>query len=266
MILNFFSGPDYEFPGGFSKLIEHSSRNIPKSCIKLNHPVERIRLLERSTAVLSADDSTKNVLLVECQNGSLFRAKHVVVTCSVNYLQKHYASLFDSALLTQRKIDAIQTVQMSTVDKIFLFYDDLASFFPPGAVAVKPVFSEEEDPNALMKDKWVQKVYTFDKFYDNVLLVWLTGEEANYAETLSEEEIVDSLTGLLKKLLRNENVSKPNRMLMTDWNSNPYMLGSYSYIDLKGTVEHIHDLAEPLYIDKVVSFLEKTEFKPLQND
>jgi hypothetical protein len=30
------------------------------------------------------------------------------------------------------------------------------------------------------------------------------------------------------------------------------MLGSYSYIDLKGTVEHIENLAKPLYVNKVV--------------
>jgi N1-acetylpolyamine oxidase len=196
---------------GFSKLIEHSAKNIPKSCIKLNHPVQHIGLLNRNG---SPDEATaSNVLLVECENGTSYRTKHVVVTCSVNYLQKHYSNLFDSALLTEKKITAIQTVQMSTVDKVFLFYDDLASFFPADTVAVKPVFIEE-NTNADMKDRWIQKVYTFDKFYDNVLLVWLTGEEANYAETLSEEEIVDSLTGLLKRLLKNENVPKPNKMLM----------------------------------------------------
>jgi hypothetical protein len=194
---------------------------VPKSCIKLNHPVSRIRLLDKQRRFPGGNILTKSeksstddhVLLIECENGNFYRAKHVVVTVSVNYLQKHYASLFDAALLTEKKVEAIRTVQMSTVDKVFLFYDDLDSFFPADKIAVKPVFSEERS-GGITKDNWIYKVYTFDKFYDNVLLVWLTGEEANYAETLEESEIVDALTGLLRKLLKNDSVPKPKQMLM----------------------------------------------------
>jgi len=54
----------------------------------------------------------------------------VVVTVSSSYLQRHYMSLFNPSLLSEQKILAINSIKMDTVDKIFLFYDDL-SFFPP---------------------------------------------------------------------------------------------------------------------------------------
>ena len=34
---------------------------------------------------------------------------------------------------------------------------------------------------------------------------------------------------------------------MTKWHTNQYILGSYSYIDVEGTVSHINELAKPIY-------------------
>ena len=39
------------------------------------------------------------------------------------------------------------------------------------------------------------------------------------------------------------------------WNSNPYTLGSYSYIGVNGSArKHITNLAEPIYINQTVQF------------
>jgi hypothetical protein len=37
----------------------------------------------------------------------------------------------------------------------------------------------------------------------------------------------------------------------TKWNSNPFVLGSYSYIDVSGTASHIEILSEPICKDQV---------------
>ncbi|CAF0878004.1 unnamed protein product [Brachionus calyciflorus] len=233
-------GPDYEFPGGFSGLIQFLADKIPKNSIKLNHAVEQITMF----------DDEETPMLVQCKNGTSYRAKHVLVTTSVNYLKKHYQSLFNPSLLTTKKIEAIQTVKMDTVDKIFLFYEDM-SFFPENCDAVHPIFTNQPE-NVCMKTDWKYKVYTFDKFYDNMLLVWITGKEAEYVETLDNEEIGDTLTDLLRKVLNNKNIPKPDRVFKTQWKMNPYVLGSYSYVDVNGQAnKHINDLAEPLYINNV---------------
>lgn len=193
-------GPDYEFPGGFSKLIEFLADKFPRNLVKLSHPVEHIGQV----------DDDENPILVQCKNGSAFQTKHVVVTTSVNYLKKNYTTLFDPVLLNEPKIEAINTIKMDTVDKIFLFYNDM-SFFPANCDAIHPLFFDEPQKFCIRTD-WKYKVYTFDKFYENMLMVWITGKEADYVETLPNEEISDVLTEMLRKLLNNKNIPKPDRI------------------------------------------------------
>ena len=150
--------------------------------------------------------------MIECQNGALFKANHVVVTSSVNFLQKNYATLFDPFLLNDKKIEAINTVKMGTVDKIFMFYDDM-SFFPKNINTIHPVYLNEENSEKDLEKSWHYKTYAFDKFYDNMLLVWLTGVEADYAENLSDEEISKTLTNLMRKILANDNIPEPNKII-----------------------------------------------------
>lgn len=184
---------------------------MPPSSIKLEHAVKHISPLN------SDQDPESSRILVECFNGSIFRTKHVVITCSINYLKHSYTTLFDSQLLTQKKIEAIQAVQMGTVDKIFLFYDDLASFFPDVS-ALHPIFIEDDDfgvigeEHASPNSYWYHKVYTFDRFYENMLLVWITGWQAEFAESLTNEQIGKTLTRLLSRLLNNKNVPMPKKI------------------------------------------------------
>jgi protoporphyrinogen oxidase len=103
--------PNIEFPGGFSRLISFLANQVPKERIKLEHAVKYVRKVNGGQE-----------LDVECHNGSSFRAKHVIITCSVNYLQKYHKRMFEPLLLDQRKIEAINSVKMGTVDKIFMFY------------------------------------------------------------------------------------------------------------------------------------------------
>lgn len=132
--------------------------------------------------------------------------------------------MFDPRLMPSKKIDAIETVKMGTVDKIFLFYDDLSSFFP-NVNAVHPIFVDDEevttdgniavgdDETKVATSPWHRKVFTFDRFYDNMLLVWITGWQAEYAEKLTDEEIGRTLTDLLRRTLNNSNVPEPKRVL-----------------------------------------------------
>ncbi len=175
----------------------------------MNHPVKNIRL---SNYDLEQQESSTNdtEMLVECNNGTIFKTKHVVLTCSVNFLQKNYATLFGPSILSEKKINAINAVKMGTVDKIFLFYDDL-TFFPKQANAIHPLFFDEKQFDDVNK-YWLHKVYTFDKFYDNLIVVWITGVEADYVEKLPDQEIATVLTNLLRKLLSNNNVPKPSKI------------------------------------------------------
>ena len=48
--------------------------------------------------------------------------------------------------------------------------------------------------------------------------------------------------------------------LRTQWALNPYILGSYSYVGVNCSAKkHINSLAEPIYVDKIVSEQHKTK-------
>lgn len=47
-----------------------------------------------------------------------------------------------------------------------------------------------------------------------MLLVWITGIEAEYAESLSLEEIQSTLTQLLRQILDKKSIPEPNKIIM----------------------------------------------------
>jgi hypothetical protein len=198
-----------KYKGGFSSLIEFLVKDLPKEMIKLNYPVENISL--NGTFDLTTNKSSANGLKVKCFNGKTFYTNHVIVTCPLNYLKKHYSTLFQPGLISQKKFEALQSMKMGVVNKIFLIYDDLNSFFPQDFSTIHPLFFNDEKFDE--KKEWYLKVFNFDRFFDNILLVWTSGEAACYVESLSEQEIAKVLVNLMKKFLKNENIPMPKRVL-----------------------------------------------------
>lgn len=147
-------GDDFEYPGGFSKLIEFLANQIPESRIKLNTAVKNIRV----------ENNDENTLIVECFNGNSFRTSHVVLTASLNYLKKNVKSLIQpSLLLSQKKLESIEKLKMDTVDKICLIYDDM-SFYPENTNSIHPLFFNEtknkhENGGSIQKKLVLQNIF-----------------------------------------------------------------------------------------------------------
>ena len=201
------TGPDFEFPGGFSSLIEFLAEDLPKDSIKLNHAVENISITGNYDPAKSSNNNVK----VKCFNGKTFITNHVIVTCSLNYLKKNYSTLFQPGLLSKKKFDALHSIKMGVVNKIFLVYEDLDSFFPKDFSSIHPLFFNDENYDP--KTEWYLKMFNFDRFYDNVILVWMTGAEAAHTENLSEHEIAEILVKFMKKFLKNENIPMPKKVI-----------------------------------------------------
>lgn len=56
---------------------------------------------------------------------------------------------------------------------------------------------------------WQKKIFSFSKVTDTVLLGWISGKEAEYAETLTQDTIADTCTDILRKFLNDPYVPKP---------------------------------------------------------
>ena len=197
-----FDDVNIEFPGGYSTLVDFLASKIPASLIKLNQPVESVKIEENAE------------LSVVCQNGETYKADHVLVTSSLNYLKKNYEKFLPKELLTDKKITALNNLKMGYVNKFILIYDDM-SFYPQNKDSVHVLFPDNDydSKDYDMRTEWYKKIPKFDKFYDNILRALITGEEAFHVESLSENEISIVLTRLLRNIFKNDSIPLPNRVI-----------------------------------------------------
>lgn len=64
-----------------------------------------------------------------------------------------------------------------------------------------------------LSDCWYKKIYSFSKVTDTLLLGWVSGKEAEFMETLSQEQVADICTHILRKFLNDPYVPKPKRCI-----------------------------------------------------
>jgi hypothetical protein len=193
-----FPGELEEFPAGYSKLIEFLIEQLPKSTIKLNHVVLHISRV---------GDNLK----VDCKNGQVFYTKHVIFTCSLGVLKKHNKSMFDQFLLDHKKIEAINKLSIGLYFKAYLVFDDM-TFFPSSTDAIHLISfdgqSDTDEPH-----NWLAKIPKLEKIYENVLRIRIIGNCAPYVENLSDEELCSKITEHMKRLLKNNNIPLPKRLI-----------------------------------------------------
>ena len=156
------------------------------------------------------EDEIRGQVQVECENGKIFYCDHVICTVPLGVLKKKANTLFNPPL-PQYKLDSINNLLFEPVDKIYLMYE--RPFLPQNVSEVITLWnvgedsSQDDPPN--IKDCWYKKIYSFVKCKDTILQAWCSGLEAEYLETLSQEEIGDTCTQILKKFLRDPFIPKP---------------------------------------------------------
>jgi spermine oxidase len=98
---------------------------------------------------------------------------------------------------------------------------------------------------------WIDSVCEFEQSLtrENSLVVWLSGSFLH--ESLSDEEIKQGLTEMLRKYLNDPTIPEPKEILRSKWNSDPLFCGAYSYYCTKSKEDFSRILAEPIFIDKV---------------
>lgn len=79
-----------------------------------------------------------------------------------------------------------------------------------------------------------------------MLCAWICGREAAEMELCSDEEIVDSITRLLRQFTGDPTLPYPANILRSKWCSDQYFAGSYSYMAMNSTVNNQCHLATPI--------------------
>uniref|UniRef100_A0A8C0MTZ3 Amine oxidase domain-containing protein n=3 Tax=Canis lupus familiaris TaxID=9615 RepID=A0A8C0MTZ3_CANLF len=241
-------GLDCTFPGGYQGLTNHIMASLPEDMIIFNKPVKTIHWNGSFQEAASPGETFP--VLVECEDGGCFPAHHVIVTVPLGFLKEHVDTFFEPPLPTE-KADAIRKLGFGTNNKIFLEFEE--PFWEPGCQHIQVVWEDMsplEDVASQLQDVWFKKLIGFwvlPSFESvHVLCGFIAGLESEFMETLTDEEVLLSLTQVLRRVTGNARLPAPRSVLRSRWHSAPYTRGSYSYVAVGSTGEDIDRLARPL--------------------
>lgn len=245
-------GLDCTVPGGYQGLTNCLVASLPQDVMVFNKPVKTIHWNGSFQEAGSTGETFP--VLVECEDGGCFPAHHVVLTVPLGFLKEHLDTFFEPPLPTV-KAEVIRKLGFGTNNKIYLEFEE--PFWEPGCQHIQVVWEDTsplEDVAAAPQDAWVRKLVGFwvlPAFGSaHVLCGFIAGLESEFMETLSDEEVLLSLTGLLRRVTGNPQLPAPKSVLRTCWHSTPYTRGSYSYVAVGSTGDDIDLLAEPLPADR----------------
>lgn len=139
------------------------------------------------------------------------------------------------------------------MDKIFIKFSH--RWWKEDSAGFAFLWSEDERKNDC--SGWLNGVICFHPIDTDcaVLRGWITGEAAQYMETLPSHEIVQGLNYLLDKFLGScYSIPSIESFLVSNWYTNPHFRGSYSCRLLKSEKSNVwaSDLAEPVYNSKKI--------------
>ncbi|XP_023239948.1 spermine oxidase-like [Centruroides sculpturatus] len=243
-------GGNVTLPGGFASVLEVLIKTLPKDCILKQHSVKHIKWKRESKhtedcSTVAEDCKCQNInknIEIECTNGKIFYADHAIVTLPLGVLKTEANEIFIPPL-PEYKLESIEKLCFGVVDKIFLRYD--RPFLNPEISEILTLWGPTDEKD--LSKVWFRKIYSFSKISENIILAWISGKEAEYMETLTEEEISNALTSTLQKFLNDPYIPKPCQVICSSWKSQIYTQGSYTSIGVNSTQRDIELLATPIY-------------------
>ncbi|XP_004625770.1 peroxisomal N(1)-acetyl-spermine/spermidine oxidase [Octodon degus] len=244
-------GLDCTFSGGYQGLIDHIMASLPKDVVIFNKPVKTVHW--NGAFQEAAFPGETFPVLVECDDGGRVPAHHVIVTVPLGFLKEHQDTFFDPPLPAE-KVEAIRKIGFGTNNKIFLEFEE--PFWEPDCQFIQVVWEDTsplQDSTPVLQDTWFKKLIGFlvlPLFKSaHVLCGFIAGLESEFMETLSDGEVLQSLTQVLRRVTGNPQLPAPKSVLRSRWHSTPYTRGSYSYVAVGSTGDDIDLLAQPLPVD-----------------
>uniref|UniRef100_UPI00398EABA8 peroxisomal N(1)-acetyl-spermine/spermidine oxidase-like n=1 Tax=Pristiophorus japonicus TaxID=55135 RepID=UPI00398EABA8 len=245
---DYIEGGNLNSPRLFCKLISNLVEVIPREKLLLEKPVKQILW----NGSFKSEDGTHYPVRVVCEDGEHILADHIIVTASLGYLKAEAKAFFHPSL-PEEKLHAIKNMGYGTTDKVYLEYEVPFWDQDIGPEQRIGLVWEDETPFSGLKPnlaEWWRRLYSFDVLqpaerYGHILLGWISGREAEFMETLTEEELASNLTRILRQFT-GKPVPRPKNLYITKWFSNSYTQGSYSHISINSTGDMIDTLAEPL--------------------
>ncbi|KAJ1693551.1 hypothetical protein LUZ63_010249 [Rhynchospora breviuscula] len=220
-----FGGAHCMIKGGFSSVVENMANGLD---VRLSHVV---------TEVHYEDVSSGKKAKVCTSNGSEFDGDAVLVTIPLGCLKT--ASIKFSPDLPDWKKMSIKRLGFGVLNKVVLefpsvFWDETVDYF--GATA------EETDLRGRCFMFWNVKK-TCDA---PVLIALVAGKAAVDGQTISPADHVAHAMMVLRRIFSKLTVPDPVGSVVTNWGSEPFTRGSYSYVAVGASGEDYDILGKPV--------------------
>jgi monoamine oxidase len=210
-----FGGKSVLFPGGYSQIAGALASGLD---IRLNQSVKHIEYGNRGVRIVT-DEKT-------------FEAQRAIVTLPLGILKRGIVTF--SPPLPERKLKAIRRVGMGILNKLYLR-------FPK-------VFWTKEDLLGCIstrKGEWTEWLNFYKYTGEPILLGFNAGDYGWRIEALSNSQVIEAAMQVLRRIY-GSSIPNPTGALITRWGSDPFTLGSYSYITPGATGADYDILAEPI--------------------
>src|SRR5699024_7533326 len=147
-----------------------------------------------------------------------------------------------------------ESMGFGRLTKIYLEYD--RPFWQPGTLNCLKFYPDKDDQIRISQRKenpneFINYINGFEEIPSstNVLLAWITGEDNARIGQCTEEYIAQQCTDLLRIYTGDLSIPEPSRVLVSEWNTNPFIRGSYSYPSMSTKDRYdFSKIAEPLTI------------------
>lgn len=217
---NYFNGSKYPgkdvlFPGGYKAIPELLGRGLD---VRLNAPVTSVT--HSSTGV------TINA------GGATYTADYAIVTIPLGVLKANSVSF--SPALTSDKLGAISRLGMGQINKVFLLFDN----------AFWPTETQYFGLHYPIRGRYAYflNYRTFSSF--NCLVTFGFGQQGAVVEGMTEAQLIADVTPALRAMF-GASAPAPRRAIKTNWNSDPYAFGAYSFAGIDSTAQDHVTLAQP---------------------
>ena len=162
-----------------------------------------------------------------------FAADRAIITLPLGVLKSGQVEF--SPPLPTKKIDALRRLGMGVLDKLILRFP--ACFWPRE--------SEWLEHAGERTGEWALFFNLFKHIGQPVLVAFNSGRFARALEEAPDHQIVEQCLAVLRTMF-GPAVPSPESWLVTRWASDPFSLGSYTYVPAGGSGADMDALAEPV--------------------
>ncbi|CAJ0950129.1 unnamed protein product, partial [Mesorhabditis belari] len=206
---------------GYKGIIDFMAAQSPERNIHLKHRIKNIQY-DGEKIELSLDNGTRLATQYD----------YVIVTTSLGHLKRFSSTLFTPPLgrFKQKLIDAIG---FGGSCKIFLRWEN--PWWLPGTHSIAPLPIKGCPGRERNIDIFEEEMTTLQtvSWEENTLMAWIAGRGHRYMDSLSDEEIIERTTRLIRYVYNNETIEKPSEIVRTKMTENELLLGAYSYVSQK---------------------------------